>query len=1381
MKPAVTIREFRGLAYLLALVSCLFSTNLFSQPIPEINGVSTPCQGDVYLYSTPYNGNTWLWSISSGGNIISPVTENAVYVEWDGPMNSSQWIRVEENDGVNPPVAVQMDVYIASSILSCENNVNISLDQTGVGTVTPEMLLDGNYLSYGNFQVTLSLPNGISLGNIITCGDIGKIIIGKVADECTGNHCWSNIKVEDKKAPLWICPTTPVDIACDTDIDNYPHPAVNDNCDNDLLVSLTGIQIDNSDVCMGVTITKYWVATDNYDNESNCIQTLEISPGQEVMFPDDRIWSCAEYSDHPNITNSSTYLGTDSLGLLTTGSGVPLGALGPYCPYSFGNQDDTIFTCGNAFKIVRTWTVLNWCTQQIITMDMAGNDNEQIIKILDTIPPDLIVSPITIRITEPGPSSIACRSKDLLPPPDSYSDHCGTVTIKIYTAIGEAVYANGVDGKEGGYVPNPGLKLGPHMVTYKAIDDCGNETVLQVAVKVVDDESPIAICDEITSVSLDQFGNSLVFAETFDDGSNDNCCIGDMLVKRMGEPDSNFGPVVPFDCSDDYEMVVFRVVDCFGNWADCMVEVQIEDKLPPICIPPQQKIIPCNQLPPDITDAFVQSFGEALTIDNCHAEIAELPYAVNINSCGEGHIIRYFKAVDDFGNQSLGNCEQHIYVTPVSDWLINFPPNWTGECGDSITSIDLIFGEFGCEQLAYSHSDQFFAISNDSACFKIVRTWKVINWCTYDPNLDPIIIPTDEFGVLVNEEDYNNYGHYIYQQIIKIHDETPPVVSAPFTYEFCTSDTDCLSGNAFLPIVIDGECSSQIDIVYYIDLNKNASYDLNGTGFFDGDLPIGVHSIRYLVEDGCGNESEIAFDFEIKDCKKPSPVCSNGVIVEIMQTGMVEVCAVDLLEYAIDNCPGNLKVSFSPDISDICRTFTCDDIGQNPIQVWVTDIGGNQDYCDNIVIIQDNMDVCSGIPLVGFIATSNTDEPVEEVMVHVSNSVMDEMYMTPGTGMYEFSDLPMGEDYTITPEKDDDPLNGVTTYDLVVISKHILAVELLGSPYKMIAADINKSGSITTFDLVELRKLILHITDAFPNNTSWRFIDKAYVFPQPNNPWAEVFPEVININNLAVPVNNADFSAVKIGDVNGSAVPNNNLDDDGTDDRSGEMLMFHTDEKWVDAGQNIEIVFRAKDFSDVYGFQFTIDYDTDKLDFQHINETEMMKDENYGLSLLNDGAITALWFETTMFTLDDGTPVLSMQFETKQACNLNEAINISSRYTMAAAYVGENLDEWEVGLDFEENLTAVIGKEVEGFALHQNVPNPFSSQTTIGFELPTAGHAKLTIYDVSGKMLKEVEGIYTNGYNEVIISNKGLPVNGVLFYKIESAGLVAVRQMTLVD
>ncbi len=118
-----------------------------------------------------------------------------------------------------------------------------------------------------------------------------------------------------------------------------------------------------------------------------------------------------------------------------------------------------------------------------------------------------------------------------------------------------------------------------------------------------------------------------------------------------------------------------------------------------------------------------------------------------------------------------------------------------------------------------------------------------------------------------------------------------------------------------------------------------------------------------------------------------------------------------------------------------------------------------------------------------------------------------------------------GQDYL--SRLDVNPLNGLTTFDLVLISRHILNIQPLGSPYKLIAADVNRSSTIATLDLIQLRKLILNIDTDFVNNTSWLFIPADYVFPVPTNPWFAAFPEVLNYNNLSAEVLGAGFIAVK--------------------------------------------------------------------------------------------------------------------------------------------------------------------------------------------------------------------------------------------------------------
>ena len=87
-----------------------------------------------------------------------------------------------------------------------------------------------------------------------------------------------------------------------------------------------------------------------------------------------------------------------------------------------------------------------------------------------------------------------------------------------------------------------------------------------------------------------------------------------------------------------------------------------------------------------------------------------------------------------------------------------------------------------------------------------------------------------------------------------------------------------------------------------------------------------------------------------------------------------------------------------------------------------------------------------------------------------------------------------------------------------------------------------------------------------------------------------------------------------------------------------------------------------------------------------------------------------------------------------------------------------------------------------GFALYQNTPNPFKELTTIGFNLPQASTATLTIMDVSGKVLKVVKAPYAKGYNEVVLKRSELGVsNGVLSYRIETGKYTATRKMVIME
>jgi hypothetical protein len=139
------------------------------------------------------------------------------------------------------------------------------------------------------------------------------------------------------------------------------------------------------------------------------------------------------------------------------------------------------------------------------------------------------------------------------------------------------------------------------------------------------------------------------------------------------------------------------------------------------------------------------------------------------------------------------------------------------------------------------------------------------------------------------------------------------------------------------------------------------------------------------------------------------------------------------------------------------------------------------------------------------------------------------------TGAYSISDLPPSNVTQIRPFRNDNHLNGVSLFDIILISRHILQIQKLDSPYKMIAADVNNDNIISIADLIAVRRLILNLDTEFPNNSSWRFIDKSYAFPNVANPWEESFPESITLQTSDDSPVGGNFIGVKIGDVSGDA------------------------------------------------------------------------------------------------------------------------------------------------------------------------------------------------------------------------------------------------------
>jgi hypothetical protein len=1144
------------------------------------------------------------------------------------------------------------------------------------------------------------------------------------------------------------------------------------------------------------TIFRDWTAVDESGNISTCQDTINIlrSSLTDVELPpnydglDEDALSCdGENWD----VNENGFPDPDE-------TGVPNSML---CENILGAYEDHVIdVCEGTFKVLRNWTFIDWCTGETL-------EHLQVIKVEDVEGPE-IDCPATATISTGSSDCLATYSV-----PDisgNITDECSPSSSfwTVESSAGEVVdFGNNVY-----QVIN--LPVGSHTLTYTADDGCGNVSSCEQTLIVQDGIPPVAVCDQNTKVTLGADGTARVFWPTFEDGSYDNCGIDRIEVRRMNrefdcEPTTFFfKEYVEFCCADIERspvQVLFRVTDVSGNQNTCMVNVNVEDKLPPSIVSPRDLTVSCtypfdlwnldefgrvanltegevrqtreiydeeyernclgnNQYDPTVP---TYSFQDGFAQDNCTLEVTA-DYNDQREDCGNGVIVRTFRAVDDFGNASTAfqriTFEQ---CSPFTESDIDWPRDRELDCdenGEYSTDPDAtgepeIDNNDACSQIAVRYDDELFEVVPD-ACFKILRTWTVLDWCQYDV----------ETGA----------GTWTYTQVIKVNDDQAPELLVCEDVTFCDSAAVGCTGFAELVQEVE-DCTPEeyLNVEWRVkpfNAGNNPNDDIVGTGLdASGNYPFGTHRITWIIEDMCGNVGTCQYLFTVEDCKLPTPIVINGLATVVMpSSGCIEV-DIDLFEAgSFDNC-GPVGFSYSSDTTDTVREFCCEDLEdgqQQEVEFWVTDQAGNQDFVVTYILVQDPNEVCPDNDSLS-IVTGTTARSANHGSDGVSDVTMkfeDMSNPTPvftqtdETGSFRFT-AAQGRSYELSASKNDDPLNGVSTFDILLIQQHILGLNEITSPYDLIAANVNDDSRISGADLIELRKVILGIEQNFPNNESWRFVDAAQELAEAELP--QSYKESLEILDVQSNVADQDFVAVKIGDVNGSAVPNNLVSQEA-EGRSG-ALVLEVQDATIESGETVSVPVTSAMFTEVLGYQMTLNVRGMTVESVESGALEI-SETNYGL--FDNGQMTMSWNEVEAQSFGSDEVLFTLQLRAEADVRLSSAIEVTSEITTNEAYIGERVQTVD--------LRFVDGTAKE-FALYQNVPNPFESKTIIRFDLPEAGNATLTLFDQTGKVVKEVNGEYSAGTNQIELRRSDVNGNGMLYYRLESGDYSAAKKMVIID
>jgi len=249
------------------------------------------------------------------------------------------------------------------------------------------------------------------------------------------------------------------------------------------------------------------------------------------------------------------------------------------------------------------------------------------------------------------------------------------------------------------------------------------------------------------------------------------------------------------------------------------------------------------------------------------------------------------------------------------------------------------------------------------------------------------------------------------------------------------------------------------------------------------------------------------------------------------------------------------------------------------------------------------------------------------------------------------------------------------------------------------------------------------------------------------------------------------------------------------------------DSVWVDsvgamAGDQVAIGIYGKNEEDISRIDLTLTFSSDNLSFNDVifdqsrSETAQQIEEanqglrhiHIGLDFGEDSPLTPGrgLLATVIFDIDPSAPdelvvIDSISYLVPQGQSLEFSQTIAAGGKTFAPYFTTGYVDIKSATDIDRESELVMPKE---YSLAQNSPNPFNPNTKIQFELPKAGHIRLSVYNVLGQTVRTwFDKKLPAGKHSVIFDgrdNNGDSIaSGIYFYRLEAGDFSQSKKMIL--
>ena len=698
--------------------------------------------------------------------------------------------------------------------------------------------------------------------------------------------------------------------------------------------------------------------------------------------------------------------------------------------------------------------------------------------------------------------------------------------------------------------------------------------------------------------------------------------------------------------------------------------------------------------------AYVYGYGSPVPASNP-------PYVSHfLNNCGTGYITRTWTAYDYSNNPH--SCTQHIYVQGNGGSNISWPPNYeTDDCYANLNPDALpapynrpILSNGPCSNLMVTHRDEVF---NFGGCKKILREWKVIDWCIHNPN-DPL------WG-----------GMWIHTQVIKIKPGNNSLqLHCPEDIEI-SAGAYCNGTYVHIPsVTATGACGGAINVTH------NSPYASSQGNNASGHYPNGVTWITFRVDDPCsGAWKSCQMKVTIRDEKKPTPICFHGITINLMMNSdgyYMNLDAKWLDKGSFDNCTPKEYLKFRVEPNH----FDCTTLGRQDVRMYVQDADGNEQYCNTYVIVQDNMGMCPPPDTTTYHVTGNvkslSGQPLEDMGIAIKQG-NDEITTTSSNsdGLFQINGLMNSQDYLIEPHANHDYKQGINVLDLLLMAKHVQQYSEFEEPYQYVTADVNHDGYVTAKDVVDVKNLLLNRRKELPGNVSWKFTTDDYSYEeimdmaQNQNLVSNYFVE-----DLQHDMSNVNFRAIKMGDVDNSIEKNLN-------EREARKTTLWKTQTNSDDTRIIDVIATEESILQCTQFEIEVKHGLIQKLISGIIDIK----GNYAIE---DNDIAALIVHSNLrhTYLEAGDILFSVELDredfAEQSLTLKESTD--------AVMYDDELQAYRIILDQDES--SIVDENINEVIALKITPNPVGSARIVQFEA-SENIESVSIHTMNGILLERYE------------------------------------------